>query len=80
MWRGGASIFAKAVLDSLNDTSRAVWLADSFSGLPTPRASGVSGDVEMWSHMSYLAVSQEEVRISAMTVHFVVFHYSIFRL
>src|ERR1017187_5803021 len=30
VWRGGASIFARAVLKVYGDTSRLVWLADSF--------------------------------------------------
>ncbi len=35
VWRGGASIYAKAVLRVLGDDRR-VWLADSFEGLPKP--------------------------------------------
>ena len=34
VWRGGASLFAKAVLAANGDTKRTVWLADSFAGLP----------------------------------------------
>jgi len=36
VWHGGASLFARAVLDSLGETDRLVWLADSFQGLPKP--------------------------------------------
>ena len=36
VWRGGGSIFMKGVLVSLNDNERAVWVADSFQGLPKP--------------------------------------------
>lgn len=36
VWRGGSSIFMRAVLAALDDTSRVVWVADSFRGLPTP--------------------------------------------
>ncbi len=36
VWRGGASIFMKAVLEALGDRSRSVWVADSFRGLPRP--------------------------------------------
>lgn len=36
VWRGGACIFMKATLLALGDTSRTVWVADSFEGLPPP--------------------------------------------
>src|SRR5579871_1564488 len=36
VWRGGASIMAKAVLEAWGDQSRRVILADSFAGLPPP--------------------------------------------
>ncbi len=35
-WRGGASILARATLDSLGADERTVWVADSFQGLPEP--------------------------------------------
>lgn len=35
-WRGGASIFMRAVLRRLDVTDRIVWVADSFEGLPEP--------------------------------------------
>lgn len=35
VWRGGASIFARAVL-RVHGSERRVWLADSFKGLPAP--------------------------------------------
>src|SRR5262249_41424222 len=38
VWRGGTTIFMKGVLDTLGDTSRNLWLADSFEGLPSPDA------------------------------------------
>ncbi|KAL6072237.1 Macrocin O-methyltransferase [Balamuthia mandrillaris] len=57
VWRGGASIYAQAVLSSGN-IDRHVWLADSFQGLPRPRT---SNDVEMWSQMDYLKVAMEDV-------------------
>ena len=38
VWRGGASIFAKAVLNSLGEKNRMVWLADSFEGMPVQHA------------------------------------------
>lgn len=36
VWRGGASIFMRAVLAAHHDNSRRVWVADSFEGLPKP--------------------------------------------
>ena len=36
VWRGGAAIFMRAALLALGDEERAVWLADSFQGLPPP--------------------------------------------
>ena len=43
VWRGGACIFMKANLLARGDTSRTVWVADSFQGLPPPNASRVPG-------------------------------------
>jgi hypothetical protein len=37
VWRGGASIFAHAVLKAFNIIDRHVWVADSFQGLPKAR-------------------------------------------
>lgn len=36
VWRGGASVFMRAVLDLMGGEDRIVWLADSFEGLPKP--------------------------------------------
>jgi len=38
IWRGGATIFMRAVLKVLGVTDRVVWAADSFEGLPEPDA------------------------------------------
>jgi O-methyltransferase len=35
-WRGGATIFMRAILEAWGDVGRTVWVADSFSGLPKP--------------------------------------------
>lgn len=58
VWRGGASIFAKAIFTALNVQDRSVWLADSFEGLPEPRT---HKDDKVWSKMTYLRVSKGEV-------------------
>lgn len=38
VWRGGATIFMRAVLKGLDVNDRVVWVADSFEGLPKPDA------------------------------------------
>lgn len=38
VWRGGACILMRALLESTKEPSRAVWVADSFQGLPEPDA------------------------------------------
>ena len=38
VWRGGASILARAVLRATGDASRRVLVADSFEGLPAARS------------------------------------------
>jgi len=36
VWRGGSTIFMKAILKAYNITDKTVWVADSFEGLPKP--------------------------------------------
>ena len=62
VWRGGAAIFMRAVLEAYGDTQRTVWAADSFEGLPKPDPSR-SSDVEsgLW-RFSQLAVSLDTVK------------------
>jgi hypothetical protein len=38
VWRGGATIFMRAILKALEVADRSVWVADSFEGLPEPDA------------------------------------------
>ena len=62
-WRGGATIFMRAVLVAYADTERRVWVADSFEGLPKPdpeRFPAEAGD-QHWT-WDQLAVSLEEVK------------------
>jgi O-methyltransferase len=62
-WRGGASILMRATLDSLGADDRAVWVADSFRGLPPPDQERFPEDRELdLSRFDYLAVPVEEVR------------------
>lgn len=36
VWKGGATIFMRAILKAYGVTDRLVWVADSFAGLPLP--------------------------------------------
>jgi len=62
VWRGGASIFMRAVLKAYGDTQRTVWLADSFQGLPKPNPERYPADTgdESWRNAA-LAIPVEEV-------------------
>lgn len=53
VWRGGSSVFARAVLKALDVNDRYVWVADSFQGLPKPRT---QNDLDIWSQQVYLRV------------------------
>ena len=58
-WRGGATIFMRAVLKSNNVVDRCVWVADSFEGLPKPKNKGDGYDL---SAVAHLKVSLDEVQ------------------
>jgi O-methyltransferase len=60
-WRGGACIFMRAVLKAYEDTSRSVWVADSFEGIPKPDPSIDPQDARLWAG-GELAVSVEEAK------------------
>ena len=63
VWRGGASIFMRAVLKMCGDARRRVWVADSFQGLPPPdpeRYPADAGD-RLWT-FAQLAVPLEQVK------------------
>jgi O-methyltransferase len=63
VWRGGACIFMKANLAAWGDTSRKIWLADSFQGLPKPDVDRFPADVGDRLHkQTGLAVGAEIVR------------------
>ena len=63
VWRGGASIMMRAVLKAYRITDRAVWLADSFAGLPAPDAARYPADRDENLHLApELAVSMETVK------------------
>jgi O-methyltransferase len=63
VWRGGATIFMRAVLAVHDVRDRTVWVADSFEGLPKPdetRYPAEAGD-EHWTFTN-LVVSLEDVQ------------------
>jgi O-methyltransferase len=64
VWRGGASILMRAVLEAYGDRRRQIWLADSFQGLPEPDGQQYPADAGDQHHSlsSYLAVSVEKVK------------------
>jgi len=63
VWRGGASIFMRAVLKAYGDTARTVWVADSFQGLPKPNPEQYPADAgdPHWQ-ASRLAIGLPEVQ------------------
>ena len=62
-WRGGATIFMRAILKAYGDHQRRVWVADSFEGLPAPDVEQYPADRGSELHRyEYLAVSLEEVQ------------------
>jgi O-methyltransferase len=64
VWRGGASILMTATLRSLGDEKRAVWLADSFEGLPKADIEKypIDAGADILSTYDFLAVSEDQVR------------------
>lgn len=62
VWRGGASIYMRAALEAYGDDRRAVWLADSFRGLPKPRPQHAADAQDLHWAQTALMVPLEEVK------------------
>jgi O-methyltransferase len=63
VWRGGATIFMRAVLKAYGVTDRRVWVADSFEGLPPPDREKYPQDAQDKHYaVKELCVSLEEVK------------------
>jgi hypothetical protein len=63
VWRGGATIFMRAILKAYGDQNRRVWVVDSFAGLPPPNPEKYPADKGFdLSHVTVLAVSLENVQ------------------
>ena len=58
-WRGGTTIFMRALLNVYDVTDRTVWVADSFEGLPVPQDDADGPDL---SAVDVLKVSLEQVQ------------------
>jgi O-methyltransferase len=58
-WRGGMTIFMRALLKAHGVLDRRVWVADSFEGLPVPKNKADGWD---YSDVDYLKVSLEQVQ------------------
>lgn len=62
VWRGGACIFMKGILEAYGDCERRVFLADSFAGLPAPNPDRYPVDAGDLLHIfKQLAVPRSEV-------------------
>ena len=63
VWRGGATIFMRAVLKAYSVSDRFVWVADSFEGLPPPNEKKYPQDSgDLHNTIKVLAVSLEQVK------------------
>jgi O-methyltransferase len=63
VWRGGACILLRGVLQAYGNFLRRVWVADSFAGLPKPNPEKYPADLGDNLHtFPELAVPLEEVR------------------
>lgn len=62
VWRGGATIFMRALLKVYGITDRTVWVADSFQGVPPPNPTLYPADTGIYLNLfPFLAVPMESV-------------------
>lgn len=61
VWKGGATIFMKAILKTYGDTKRRVFVADSFEGLPPPDERYPADRGDTHHTIDVLRVSKEDV-------------------
>ena len=62
VWRGGACIFMRGILEAYGDSDRRVFVVDSFKGLPEPNAADFPADEgDIFHTYPQLAVSRQEV-------------------
>lgn len=62
VWRGGAVIFMKGILEAFEIKDRKIWVADSFQGVPRPDIESFPEDKEdMLYQFEELKVTKQEV-------------------
>lgn len=65
VWRGGTTIFMRAILAAVGDKSRRVWVADSFQGFSFPshvRFPADAGLMDLLARIPQLSVTVDEVK------------------
>lgn len=63
VWRGGSTIFMRAILKAHGVTDKKIWVADSFEGLPKPNEEIYPADKgDVYHSYDELKVSLEEVQ------------------
>lgn len=63
VWRGGACIYLRAILEAYGIRNRRVWAADSFAGLPPPNEAEYPADAgDQFHTYDELAVSVDQVK------------------
>ncbi len=63
VWRGGSTIFMKAILKAYNISDKNVWVADSFEGLPKPNEEKYAADKgDKYHTFKELAIPLEQVK------------------
>lgn len=68
VWRGGACILMRGILEAWGDKTRKVWVADSFAGLPPPNPADYPADAGDKHHtVDMLAVSLDQVKANFAT-------------
>jgi O-methyltransferase len=67
VWKGGASIWMRAILKNYGINNRNVWLADSFKGLPQPKPEYPEDKDDTHYQFEQLAISLGQVKNNFQT-------------
>ena len=67
VWKGGASMWMRAILKHHGINDRNVWLADSFKGLPPPKPDYPADKDDTHYQFEKLAISLEQVKQNFQT-------------
>ena len=63
VWRGGSTIFMRAILQAWQIRDRLVWIVDSFEGVPAPNTEKYPQDAGMFLHkLNQLAIGMHQVQ------------------